>query len=149
MEGSICNGVNATASPGSDLPPVVKKRGLPRDGRPRLKTLVRVGSLNIGTLTGKTREIADFMKRRTIRILCLQETRWKGCKAIEIGDGIKLFYHGVGTKKNGIKRPYLVCDSGERQDHLSLDRYRERVLDSGICVCPLVWLHRDGEGYIL
>ncbi|EYB92609.1 hypothetical protein Y032_0192g1375 [Ancylostoma ceylanicum] len=38
--------VNARTSPGSDLqearpPPVVKERGLPRDERPRLKTLVR------------------------------------------------------------------------------------------------------------
>ncbi|EYC28674.1 hypothetical protein Y032_0007g3350 [Ancylostoma ceylanicum] len=53
--------VNARTSPGSDLqkahpPPVVKKRGLPREERPRLKTLVRVGSLNVGTLAGDSEE---------------------------------------------------------------------------------------------
>ncbi|EYB93783.1 hypothetical protein Y032_0179g754 [Ancylostoma ceylanicum] len=107
MEGSLRKRVKARTSPGSDLqkarpPPLFKKRRLPRDERPRLKTLVRVGSLNIGTLTGKTREVADFMKQRRIRVLCLQETRWKGCKAKEIGDGIKLFYHGLAT---GMSRP--------------------------------------------
>ncbi|EYC06789.1 hypothetical protein Y032_0074g893 [Ancylostoma ceylanicum] len=83
-------------------PPVIKKRRLPRDKRPRLKTLVRVGSLNTGTLTGKTREITDFMARRRIHVLCMQETRWKGSKAREIGDGIKLFYHGIEAKTNGV-----------------------------------------------
>ncbi|EYC32478.1 hypothetical protein Y032_0003g1601 [Ancylostoma ceylanicum] len=32
----------------------------------------------------------------------VEETRWKGCKAREIGEGIKLFYYGVETRKNGV-----------------------------------------------
>ena len=124
------NTVNARTSPGSDLqeacpPPVVKKRGLPRDGRPRLKTLVRVGSLNVGTLTGKTREIADFMSRRRIHVLCLQETRWKGSKAREIGDGIKLFYHGLEAKRNGVA--IAVC--GPLKEHVSsVNRVSDRII---------------------
>ncbi|EYB89092.1 hypothetical protein Y032_0236g3216 [Ancylostoma ceylanicum] len=130
MTGSICSGVNARTSPGSDLQearpsPVVKKRGLPWDGRPRPKTLVRVGSLNIGSLTGKTREIADLMKRRRIDSLCLQETRWKGCKAKEIGERIKLFYYGVETKKNGV----AIAVAGTLKDHVSsVNRVNERLI---------------------
>ncbi|VDL76690.1 unnamed protein product [Nippostrongylus brasiliensis] len=77
-------------------------RGLPRNGRPRLKKLVRIGTLNVGTLSGKSREVADLMKRRNIQILCLQETHWKGEKAKEIGEGIKLFYKGDDGRKNGV-----------------------------------------------
>ncbi|KAF7706367.1 hypothetical protein HF521_019621 [Silurus meridionalis] len=39
---------------------------------------VRVGTLNVGTMTGKGREVADMMERRTVDMLCVQETKWKG-----------------------------------------------------------------------
>ena len=37
--------------------------------------LIRVGTLNIGTMTGRGRELADMIKRRNVDILCLQETK--------------------------------------------------------------------------
>ena len=39
-----------------------------------------VGTLNIGTMTGRGRELADMMKQRNVDILCLQETKWKRVK---------------------------------------------------------------------
>ncbi|VDO95796.1 unnamed protein product [Heligmosomoides polygyrus] len=42
------------------------------------------------------------MKQRRIRVLCLQETRWKGAKARKIGEGVKLYYNGEDTKRNGV-----------------------------------------------
>ena len=50
-------------------------------------SLIRVGTLNIETMTGRERELADMMERRNVDILCLQETKWKGSKARNIGDG--------------------------------------------------------------
>ena len=35
-------------------------------------------------------------------ILCVQETKWKGSKARNIGGSYKLFYHGVTGQKNGV-----------------------------------------------
>ncbi|VDO20342.1 unnamed protein product [Haemonchus placei] len=86
----------ARTSPGSgaqDPRPssVYSMRGLPRSERPRSKKLVRIGTLNVGSLTGKFREV-----------LCLQWTRWKGAKAREIGEGVKLYYNGDDTKRNGV-----------------------------------------------
>ena len=46
---------------------------------------VRFMTANIGSMTGKSREIADIMHRRKIMIACVQETKWKGSKAKEIG----------------------------------------------------------------
>lgn len=63
---------------------------------------LRVGTLNVGTMTGKGRELADMMERRRVDILCVQETRWKGSKARNIGGGYKLFYHGLDGKRNGV-----------------------------------------------
>ena len=47
-------------------------------------TVIRVATLNIGTMTGRGRELADMMDRRNENILCLQETKWKGSKAKNI-----------------------------------------------------------------
>ena len=51
---------------------------------------IRVGTLNIGTMTGRGRELADLMKQRNVDILRLQETKWKGNKARNIEGGCKL-----------------------------------------------------------
>lgn len=38
-------------------------------------------------LTGRTRELADLLKARSIDIACIQETKWKGAKARDIAKG--------------------------------------------------------------
>jgi hypothetical protein len=38
-------------------------------------------SWNVGSLTGKLREVVDAKVRRRVNILCVQETKWKGPKA--------------------------------------------------------------------
>ncbi|KAI5106601.1 hypothetical protein C0J45_4298 [Silurus meridionalis] len=53
-------------------------------------------------MTGKGREVAYMMERRKVDMLCVQETKWKGSKARNIGGGFKLFYHGVDGKRNGV-----------------------------------------------
>ena len=62
-------------------------------------SLIRVGTLNIGTMTGRGRELADKMERRNVDILCLQEKRWKGSKARNIGGGCKILYNAAEKKK--------------------------------------------------
>ena len=34
--------------------------------------------------------------------MCVQETKWKGSKARELGNGFKLFYIGEDGRKNGV-----------------------------------------------
>ena len=74
---------------------------------------IRVGTLNVGSMTGKGREVVDLMSRRRIDILCVQETRWKGAKSRNLGGGFKLFYYGEDSKRNGIgviiKEEYAKC----------------------------------------
>ena len=53
-----------------------RKRGGKRVKRQRevckgRRSLIRVGTLNIGTMTGKRRELEDMMERRNVDILCL------------------------------------------------------------------------------
>ena len=83
-------------------------QGLPGFGRSRLKTLVRVrvGTLNVGSMTGRGRELADLTERRKVVVLCrlcVQETRWKGNKARELGGDCKFVYSGADERgRNGV-----------------------------------------------
>ena len=67
-----------------------------------VKQKIRVVTWNIGTLTGKSRELAEVLKKRRVHVACIQETKWKGSKAREIGEGYKLFYHGTTAQRNGV-----------------------------------------------
>ena len=53
-------------------------------------------------MTGKGREVADFMERRGVDILCVQETCWKGEKPRCIGGEYKMLHRGSVNKKNGV-----------------------------------------------
>ena len=63
--------------------------------------MIRLATWNIGTLTSKSIELVDTMKRMRVNIACLQETKWKGKKAKDI-DGFKLWYTGEANNKNGV-----------------------------------------------
>ncbi|XP_055824437.1 uncharacterized protein LOC129892958 [Solanum dulcamara] len=62
---------------------------------------LRVGSWNIGSLTGKSIELVKSLKRRKINIACVQETRWVGSKARDV-DGFKLWHSGGSRDRNGV-----------------------------------------------
>ena len=61
-----------------------------------------VGTLNVGTMTGKGRDLAEMIVKTKVDIMCVQETKWKGSKARNIGVGCKIFYHGKDGRRNGI-----------------------------------------------
>ncbi|KAK3552394.1 hypothetical protein QTP86_011626 [Hemibagrus guttatus] len=87
---------------------------------------LRIGTLNVGTMTGKGRELADVIERRKVDILCVQETRWKGSKARSIGAGFKLFYYGVDSKRNGVG---VVLKEEFVRNVLEVKRVSDRVMN--------------------
>ena len=66
-------------------------------------SFTRVSTLNMGTLTGKRRELADMRERRNADKLCVTQTKWKGSKARNIGGRCKIFYNGADGRKNEIR----------------------------------------------
>ena len=88
-------------------------------------SLIRVGTLNIGTMTGRGRELADMMERRNVDILCLQETKWKGSKARNIGGGCKIFYNGADGRTNGIG---IVLRKELDESVLEVNRVSDRLM---------------------
>ena len=77
-----------------------KERNEERKNAKKIK--LKVATLNVGTMTGKGREVADLMVRRGVDILSVQETCWKGGKARCIGGGYKMWYCVSENKKNGV-----------------------------------------------
>lgn len=78
-------------------------RGTERARKLAEESRIRLGSWNVGSLTGKLREIVDTATRRRVNILCVQETKWTGQKAKEVEDtGFKLWYTGKERNKNGV-----------------------------------------------
>ena len=92
----------------------------------RCKQSLRITSLNIGTMTGKSSELADLMKTRRIDVMCLQETRWGGNKARELGDGYKLFYSGGKKARNGIG--IILCVRNPQDKVLEVCRTSDKVM---------------------
>ena len=64
--------------------------------------------LNIETMTGKGRELADMMERRNVDTLCLQKTKWKESKVRNIGGAANYSTMELMVKK-------WDKDSGERR----------------------------------
>ncbi|XP_063595885.1 uncharacterized protein LOC134772741 [Penaeus indicus] len=134
----------ARAYPRSDaqeprLTPVISEQGLPRQERTRLKKPVqkiRVGTLNVGSLTGRSRELADVMERRKIGVLCVQETRWKGNKSREIGEGCKLIYTGANNQgRNGVG---IILDKKWRENLVHVGRRSDRIMSVKLALGKLV-----------
>ncbi|XP_070010290.1 uncharacterized protein [Nicotiana sylvestris] len=62
---------------------------------------LRIGSWNVGSLTGKSIELAKILKKRRVNIACVQETRWAGSTARDT-DGYKLWNSGTQKGKNEV-----------------------------------------------
>ena len=49
------------------------------------KVTLRVGTVNVGTMSKRSGEVVDMAARRRLDFCCLQETRWKGETARVLG----------------------------------------------------------------
>jgi hypothetical protein len=89
-------------------------------------TRIRLGSWNVGSLTGKLRELVDAAIRRRVNILCVQETKWKGQKAKEVeGTGFKLWYTGTTSGRNGVG---ILIDRNLKDGVVDVRRQGDRII---------------------
>jgi len=99
-------------------------------------TRIRLGSWNVGYLTGRLRELVDSAIRRRVNILCVQETKWKGQKAKEVEDtGFKLWYTGTTTNRNGAR---VLIDKSLKDDVVDVRRRGDRIIIVKLVVGDLV-----------
>ncbi|EPB68669.1 hypothetical protein ANCCEY_12237 [Ancylostoma ceylanicum] len=70
------------------------------------------------------------------KFFVVKDPRWKGSKAIEIGDDIKLFYHGVETKKNGVA---IAVDASLENHISSVTRVSDNIIFLRIATAEGFW----------
>ena len=74
------------------LPAVVRNQRSPGGSfrRQRPKCELRIGSLNVGTMGGGgSLDVTNMMDTRKLKVLCVQETKWKGDRARALPVGIR------------------------------------------------------------
>ena len=103
------------------------KIALRRRERCRVETRGKVvaGTLNVGTMTGKGKEVVDLMERKCMDVLCVQETRCKGENAGEMGNGYKLYYVGEDGKNNSVG---ILLSPEMKENVLEVHRESDRVI---------------------
>ena len=87
-------------------------------------------------------------------MLCVQETKWKGDRAREIGEGYRLIYCGTETRRNGVG---IICNEHEKENVMEVKRCSGRCMmlklatGEGIinivsAYAPGPWLEMEGWG---
>jgi exonuclease III len=98
---------------------------------------LRVGTWNVGSLTGKLREIVDTMIKWHVNIFCVQEIKWKGQKAKEVEDiGFKLWYTGTTINKNGV---VIVLNKSLKDGVVDIKQQGERIILVKLLVGDLIF----------
>ena len=97
---------------------------------------MKLASLNVGSMTGRSGELVQLTRKKSLQVLCLQETKWKGSKAREIGAGYKLYYQGEDGTKNGVG---IVLSEDVRDRVLAMERTCDRVMRMKLEIEGEVW----------
>ena len=76
-------------------------------------------------MTGKGRELVNVFERRKIDIVCVQETKWTGKKARELGNGYKIDCTGEKNTRNGV---VTILNKDLKTKVVGVERPNDRVI---------------------
>ena len=96
------------------------------EGKCQTGRRMRFLTVNLVTMTGMSREVANILKRRRVAIACVQETKWKDAKAKEIGVGYKMYYFGTSNNRNGVA---VILEREWHDKILKMDRIADRNIN--------------------
>ena len=85
--------------------PGPRKHCLQNDGKPDERFGVRVGTWNIGSMSGRGTEVCEELRKRRLDLCCLQEIRWRGQGARFLGvkgTRYKLWWSGNSDGTGGV-----------------------------------------------
>ena len=120
----------ATASGVTDAPSTLaaaRRQRRPRgsSGRQLSRREVRLGSLNVGTMSGKGVEVVEMMERRRLEVLYIQETKWKGDRARTMMGGFKLLHAGGDGRSNGVG---IIVSEEISKTVVGVERWKGRIM---------------------
>lgn len=90
--------------------------------------VVRVCTVNVGTLVGRGREVVEMLARRRVEVCCLQEVRYRNKGTTTIGSNqekYKFWYSGNDEGSNGVG---IMVRSELIENILSVERFSDRAM---------------------
>lgn len=84
-----------------------------------------VATWNVGSVTGRSREMAEVMRKRRVAILCVQETWWRRTVAWHLDNECKLLYNSVEQGRNGVG---TVLHGEWRKKMIDVNRVNGRLM---------------------
>ena len=102
---------------------------------------VRFASWNVGSMTKRSLELEDVMRRRNIDIMCVQETKWKNtgnrARFLDLKTkAFRLFYHGTVQGKNGIG---IILATEHVSNIISISKISDRLMSLRLVMRGEVW----------
>ena len=93
----------------------------------RLSQAIRIGTLNVGSLTGRSQEIIEMIGSRNIDVCCFQETKWKsGVRLFSASEcKYKMFWTGQKSAQCGVA---IVIKEELAKEVLEVKRYNARLM---------------------
>ena len=99
---------------------------------------LRVGSVNVGTMRGRSGEVADMAFRRQLDICCVQEVRWRGGSARTLGVvGAQYKFYWMGCDK-GLGGVGVMVHEKWIEHIVQVRRLSERLLVVRLAVGKIV-----------
>ena len=100
---------------------------------------MRVCTVNVGMMQGRSREVVDMLVRRRVDICCVQEVQYKGEGATTIGFGeekFKFWYSGcmVGGGGMGVLVRHELAGSV-----VEVDRFSHRLMKVKIVIGKVIY----------
>ena len=104
---------------GTQAPASNQRRPGGSNSRHRLSCELRFATINVGTMTGKRVDVVELMK------MGAQETKWKGDRAVNVGEGFKMLHAG-GDRK--INRVGAIMNEEYRKEVIRVERWGGRFV---------------------
>ena len=101
--------------------------------------MLKVCTVNVGTMKGRGREIANMLHRRGADICCVQEVRYKGGSSMTIGDGdekFKFWYSGNCVGSNGVG---IFVKQNLAENVIEVNRCSDRIMKIKIVLGKTVY----------
>ena len=105
----------------------------------RVGGAVKVCTVNVGTLRGRSRELVDMLARRNIDICCIQEARYRNEGSTVLGDGeqkYKFWYKGNSEGTNGVG---VLIKHELAENIIEVSRYSDRLMSIKAVLGDSVW----------
>jgi len=102
---------------------------------------IRIATLNVGSMTKRSLELEQLMKKRHIDIMCVQETKWSnlGNKSRFLDlktKKYKLFYHGINNQRNGVG---IIISDKYLNNIVNIKKMSDRIMMIKLVVQKKVW----------